>query len=197
MSDADRLFQLVEPAGPLKNLWSIPQPIHFDDYALAYWDAAKELAGEGTFGSLSSFPTVFLYRHAIEVYLKAILITFGGGVLERREVEHHRLADLLPHLERVCNRARLKLSPQLTSTVSEWQSYDPDGMNLRYPEKRLKKSASPPNRGVAKDVFLDGKPFDLRGFGKKAEQVLEELQELFSDLRAEGYKEIVRGEEGY
>ena len=200
MSGQDRLFQLVqlpEPSGPLKRLFGLPQPIDFEDYARAYWDAAKELAGEGTLGSLSAFPAIFLYRHAIEIYIKAILIAFGDGIVPRKKVQHHSLADLLPHLAQVCERARLRMSPELERAIREWHSHDPDGMNLRYPEKKQKKEReSTPERVSRKDVFLDGKPFDLKVFTAKADQALEELQELFSDLRNEEYSEIVREQEG-
>ena len=202
MLEQNRLFQLVrqpEPSGPLKHLFGLPQPIDFEDYAHAYWDAATELAGEGSVGSLSTFPTIFLYRHAIEIYIKAILIAFGGGVVNGEKVEHHRLADLLPHLGQLCERARMRMSPELESTIREWHIHDPDGMNLRYPEKKQKKeqkkNASPSERVSRKDVFLGGKPFDLKVFCERVERVLEELQELFSDLRGEEYSEFVRGEE--
>lgn len=196
MPEEDRLFRLVEPSGPLKNLWSIPQPIAFDDYALAYWDAAKELTGSGTFGSLSSFPAVFLYRHAIEVYIKAVLLAFDGALMTKEQIcSRHTLADLFPDLERVAAKASLTLSSELKNTIMEWQVSDPDGVSLRYPEKKLKRSATIPKGKFERDVFLGGKPFDLRAFSEKAEGVLEELQELFSDLQSEEYREIIRGEE--
>src|SRR5256885_11323364 len=55
-------------------------------YARAFHAAAKTVAGtlEATCGLLTDFdacPVVFMYRHAIELHLKAIVLGEGGNFL--------------------------------------------------------------------------------------------------------------------
>ena len=60
------------------------------DYAVAYWRAAREMIDNKLFDGrgrpdFSTFPIVYLYRHAMELLLKAIL-------------DHHRMYATKPEL---------------------------------------------------------------------------------------------------
>jgi len=79
--------------------------------AKEYFEAAKFLMSSKVFrNDLAAYPIVFLYRHAVELYIKAILIE--GNELSRVEgysrfdagdpFKHiHRLSPWLGHLDRV------------------------------------------------------------------------------------------------
>ena len=57
--------------------WHRAPEEEFDIYAGVYWNAAQTLAKnldlDGIFG-YDACPIVFLYRHALELYLKAVLL---------------------------------------------------------------------------------------------------------------------------
>jgi hypothetical protein len=55
-------------------------------YALSFHEAARKLAGAlepgpGPFAEVNASPVVFMYRHAIELHLKAIVLGDGGNFL--------------------------------------------------------------------------------------------------------------------
>ena len=135
---------------------------------------------------------MFLYRHALEIYIKAILVGFGGAVVSKEEVfkRQHRLVEQLADLNKVCASAGLQLSGNVTSMVQSWREYDPDGVSLRYPMKRAKQGAS----NFERVVFLDGESFDLKRFRDAVESVLDELDALFLDLQHEEYADLLRSE---
>jgi hypothetical protein len=178
-------------------------PISFHDYARSYRNAARELVESSTIGTLRAFPAVFLYRHAIEVYIKAILINFGDGVVTKAAVidRGHGLEAQLPDLKKVCAAAGLSVSSQMTSVVNDWTKQDPDGVSLRYPESKVKRQGAsehpkPKEKGPGfqRAIFLNGAHFDMTSFVDNVESVLDELDELFSDLSAARYCDFLRSE---
>jgi hypothetical protein len=65
---------------PKRDLWL---------YARSFHTAAKKLAGaleldSGTFTDFNACPVVFMYRHAIELHLKALVLGEGGNFLETK-----------------------------------------------------------------------------------------------------------------
>ena len=73
----------------------------YRNYADAYRDAAKALAGTRTDGGIWAMPIVSLYRHAIELMIKAILIEHGSevAVCQHRVLNRsHSLKEQLPDL---------------------------------------------------------------------------------------------------
>ncbi len=63
----------------------VPEP-EISLHARAFHAAAKRLAaaidtGPGTFTDLDVFPVVFMYRHALELHLKAMVLGAGGKFL--------------------------------------------------------------------------------------------------------------------
>jgi hypothetical protein len=52
----------------------------FNTYANVFWRAAEKLADGREYGDVGELPIVFLYRHAIELMIKAILMECGSVV---------------------------------------------------------------------------------------------------------------------
>lgn len=67
----------------------------------AYAEAAEHLAADPRDGGVWAFPALFLYRHAIELLLKAILVQFGPAIgIRTKSVlsRKHNLKKQLPDL---------------------------------------------------------------------------------------------------
>jgi hypothetical protein len=104
----------------------------FGFYGHAFHDAAQTLANElldrSGYSDLEALPIVFLYRHSVELYLKAILIignqllAVNGAEFAETDIQNvlgrHRLTPFLPYLERI-----------LEATGAEW--HFPDAPDLR------------------------------------------------------------------
>lgn len=81
------------------------------------------------------YPIVFLYRHYIELALKAVLYEFEklGYPLTKKEKKGHNLTILL---EKVNEITRKKLNQQLTdetcNIIREFNLYDPNSETFRY-----------------------------------------------------------------
>jgi len=86
-------------------------------YARAYHHTGRKLAAAPPQGGLSrdfeALPILFLYRHALELYLKSLLV-FGTGLHEAKGLHRppidtllksHRLSDCLPELKKLSNDA--------------------------------------------------------------------------------------------
>jgi hypothetical protein len=118
-----------------------------------YFEAAKVLMGslaqKGSYSDLKAYPIVFLYRHALELYLKALLVTgdslaglLGDGRLEfdlRRA--NHKLTPLLDKLEQLFSALGWSwedygisglTAEGFRSIISEFDEVD-DSYAFRYP----------------------------------------------------------------
>lgn len=177
----DRIKRALQPAGPARTM---------ADFSAIYWSAAKKLAGDTDFGSLEDLPILFLYRHAVETSIKAVLIQ--AGVPMQEVVKHrHDLAKQMPGLRKVAQQHRLPMSRHFKDKIERWNESDPDGMRSRYPVDRH-----------GKEVDKRGKPmlianecrFHLRPFVEDAEQMLRELDELRMQLEYMDYQKIVADE---
>ena len=95
--------------------------------AEAYWWAAEQLiepALRSREAFLYSYPILFLIRHALELYLKAIVQPSNLG---------HELGPLVAELDRVLeSRFRQKLPPEIKADLETLARIDPRGTSFRY-----------------------------------------------------------------
>lgn len=112
-SNTPRLFWPDRPkhGNVVLNFMGRPES-EFNVYASAFWRAgrllAKSLAGGG-YRDMDACPIVFLYRHALELYMKSIVrrgksllsITGEKLIIPPRALERHELSPLLEPLRRV------------------------------------------------------------------------------------------------
>ena len=175
---------------PIKSLFKYPQP-GFGAYAGAYSEAAKylkEALAAAKVDSVLRLPCVFLYRHAIEVAIKAVLIEHGErfGISKKTVVERgHNLLAQVNDLSVMADDAGLPLSQEFLSNLAELQKFDPGSFHSRYPEdkdgKRLltdeAASISLETLGDGAETLLD----DIMWIGMEFDQQLlrEELGEEY------------------
>jgi HEPN domain-containing protein len=136
------------------------------EHALAYWESAKALyrATQPGLRSCAAFPLVFLYRHAIELLLKGILIDLGlHWDTQCQEVvrQKHDLKSLLADVGKLA-----RVSEELRKHVGELDDLDLNAM--------------------------DDARFDVERFVLTAEDVLEELRILADALDPAVYRELLR-----
>lgn len=134
-------------------------------YALAYREAAdtlvEALKRRRWYSDMDSCPVVFLYRHSIELYLKAIIL-WGSGLVRLQSGENintdnlfktHRFTYLLPAVRRIFKEAGWldnKVSEVPFGTLEEieqlilsFEQIDPIGFAFRYPVDRDGAAALP------------------------------------------------------
>jgi hypothetical protein len=135
----NRIFQ--DPPPNIDETWThgalLGGMIGFDeeDLAESYFDAADALVGRvrkrKQEGRDLINPILFLYRHGVELYLKAIV---------RPEKRNHDLTALLAAFRRhVEKRYKETLPEWLIGAVSELARYDPHSDVFRYPESRSRR----------------------------------------------------------
>ena len=178
-----KLFRPVERRRFLQS-----QPPCFSDFGWAYWESARALAGDVSkpldSGSLLALPIVFLYRHAVEMYLKGILIEFGAdlGICKNAVVDRqHCLTSHLPDINRLANSAGMQLSQDFSTTVNQLETFDPKSMHCRYPEAK-----------DGKELLSERqRAFDLEQVVSGVESVLDELAELVHELEQDYYRQMI------
>jgi hypothetical protein len=84
-SPGSRLISNSGPHNPVVNRHNVPAKDLFL-YARSFHTVAKKLAGaleldSGLFTDFDVSPVVFLYRHALELHLKAVVLGEGGNFL--------------------------------------------------------------------------------------------------------------------
>jgi hypothetical protein len=157
-----------------------------ESYAAAYWRAAKSMIdykiykGDGR-PDFSAFPIVFLYRQALELMIKAILVehheTYSADpkTLLDASDRGHKLPDVyVAELRSVVDRALVFADGEAVITVTDqewsslqnvlkdWRDQDPDGMAFRYSiDKKAKRPLTSPNL-----------TFNMEGFAQRMEEVL-------------------------
>ena len=152
----------------LQKSWGRTPEGEFTHMADAFLDLAKEevsrLEGLGPHGFLAemddfrTYPIVFLYRHAIELYLKAIALV-GSGMLalkDQPEIERqqllkdHDLNKILEHVERVfavygwgldLGNSNFRSVADLRKIIREFQQIDPGSHSFRYPFNKKGKAS--------------------------------------------------------
>ncbi len=118
--------------------------MEFDLYGQAFWNSAKTLLQNDSLDSDK-------YRHALELFLKGILIGRGGELINPRPSPEtvvnasHSLTKLLPDVRRVfveCGWDKTFGSKtavtfnDFTSIVEEFERADPSSFSFRYPVKK-------------------------------------------------------------
>lgn len=132
--------------------------------AAAYHQVAREaiaaLRGNSCFGTdgipiedFRAYPIVFLYRHALELHMKAVILA-GAPMLmvrsmkptdERRILSTHRLEDLLPEVEQVFTAYEWKWDfgnsycrsvEDFRTMINEIHTIDVGSYAFRYPIKK-------------------------------------------------------------
>ena len=169
------------------------EPIdHFSLYAEAYHKAGRKLVDEyGSTGALRDFeaaPIVFLYRHAFELYLKAVVLIGskiirpqgGEGMALDRILSSHRLTDFIPHVQKIIWAVGwswdmgvdgLRTEADFGQLVRELESVDPGSYTFRYPTDR--------DGGCALPERFE---FNVRSFADRLDPLLESLSGAVTGL---------------
>jgi hypothetical protein len=145
------------------------------EYGWAYRKAARKLLVDIPEGTFVVLPAVFLYRHAVEMHIKAILLAFGPAVgIQKESVcnRGHDLAKQLSDLESVFKLNGAALSADTIATIRELQRIDPQGTTTRYAEERDGKALR----------ISEGDHFELQPFVSSVEAALTELDGLYWDV---------------
>jgi hypothetical protein len=112
---------------------------------------AQQLASSGGYADYEGYPIVFLYRHALELYLKAIVYR-GAAVLGLADAEHietttlfhnHKLIRLLKplraifqHMGWMFDGTSLSSFGDFEALVRDIEDLDSDSFAFRYPVTR-------------------------------------------------------------
>jgi hypothetical protein len=152
---APKLFVKAKYNNTVLN-WHREPEQEFHLYGEAFWNAAKTLLQNDALDKLpiASFDAsviVYLYRHALELFLKEILIGRGGSLVswapspETVVNAGHSLTKLLPDVRRIfveCgwdktfgSKAAITFD-DFTAIVEEFEKADPSSFSFRYPVKK-------------------------------------------------------------
>lgn len=136
--------------------WNREPAKEFHVYGEAFWDAAKSLLQNEALdrapsASYDASVIVYLYRHALELFLKEILIGRGGDLVSPRPSPEtvinagHSLTKMLPDVRRIfveCgwdktfgSKAAVTFD-DFTAIVEEFERADPSSFSFRYPVKK-------------------------------------------------------------
>ena len=174
-----------------------------ESYAAAYWKAAKGMIESKLFDGrgrpdFSTFPIAFLYRHALELMLKSILIEHDEkskpeDVLNRG----HNLLDIyLTKIRSLIDEAGVfttgepvvDITPEqwshLRAVLKEWRERDPDGMAFRYSTDKKARKA------LTEQDFT----FSMKQFSQGMDEALETLYHIKSELDHLRYQDFLRSE---
>jgi len=145
----------------------------FEQYADAFSDAAYKLAvakfQEPGYQDFKSLPIVFLFRHALELYMKGVIV-YGKMIInlskiEKFELNHilstHDLKKLLPDFKQSILDQNWEWPPivnyeneivSLDQMIDEIDIYDKHSYSFRYPIQK-KSYTNPLNKGFQFDVY--------------------------------------------
>lgn len=129
----------------------------FGLYGSGFHEAARSLAQtflrkRGGFSDLEGLPIVYLYRHALELHLKGVvlagqrLMRLEGNSLSEDELWKllggHNISALLPHVRKVFRYVNwaeridcgpVKTFADIESVVRDLEAVDPQSFSFRYP----------------------------------------------------------------
>jgi hypothetical protein len=132
-----------------------------------YHKAAKLLIEKGVTNDLAAYPIVYLYRHALELSIKSVLI-LGGEVRIVPVVDPlkhgHKLLPLLTQLEQLFGAQYARHYKELEEIVKEFDEVDPENQAFRYTFKRNRNPSMEP-----------GFAFSVARMAKVLDPVLERL----------------------
>ncbi len=172
---------------PRSRNWRNGPPQDLFLYAQSFHKAAKKLAeafesDPGPFTDLAAYPVVFMYRHALELHLKAIVLGEGGNFLAAKPDalsvhKTHAVCWLAQFVAQIVTA--LKWEPEFKcegidglddfkAVVAEVNSVDPGSYAFRLPGETGAKGA-----------------FDVRGFATKIDALLTLLDSTAAGLAAE------------
>jgi len=177
--------------------WSGAPEEEFGVYATAYLEGARRLARQalrhGRVRDLDALPIVFLYRHALELSMKAIVLQgnqhmrlHGEGLPDERlwrNLASHRLSALLPHVRRVFTFAgwkwrwedpRIRTFAEVQEILRDLDSVDPASFAFRYPTNKQGDAAVPHHLS-----------FNLHSFVSVIDQLAEALDTAIFGLHSE------------
>jgi hypothetical protein len=192
----DQAMALFKPVDKTKVKFKTLGPSLWDlsRYAEMYWEAARQLAGNEPGDSLAAFPMAFLYRHALELTIKAILVGQGPitGKCEDEVLKiSHRLAPHTKDLRKVVEHHRLIDGcdyhfRDLEKLIKEWEALDPDGMALRYSVKK--------DGNTASNERLEKVRIDAVGLSRDMDRALNFLFECLDEIDRRMYQDILDAE---
>jgi len=177
--------------------WRRAPQEEFGAYATAFLEGARRLARRafrhGGHRELDALPIVFLYRHALELFLKAIVLQgnqhmrlHGQGLPDEqlwRTLAGHRLSALLPHVRRVFSfvgwkwhwpDVRISTFAEVQRVLHDLDSVDSASFAFRYPTNKRGDAAVPHHFS-----------FSLHGFVTIVDALAEALDTAIFGLRAE------------
>ena len=162
--------------------WHRAPEEEFDIYAGVYWNAAQTLAKNLDLDRIFGYdacPIVFLYRHALELYLKAVLLGDGANFLRNKPDpkfvmnSNHSLKGLVPYVREIFERLawentfgkdEVRTFDDFEALVDELCDVDKDSYAFRYPvDKKL--------QGAVPGHFT----FNARDFARKMDDALTTL----------------------
>lgn len=171
-------------------------------YGGAYREAADTLVRDFEkrkgYSDADACPIAFLYRHSIELYLKAIIL-WGAGLVRLQSGEElntenllntHKLGDLLPNLKRIFKEAhwldetetetKFGTYKKIEEFILAFEAIDPNSFAFRYPVDK-KGDASLP----------ESFHFNVITLGHEASEMLKALEgaacgvyEMFQEMAA-------------
>jgi hypothetical protein len=179
-------FNLFVPTGGHSDVvlnWVGKPTEKFDSYAEAYHLAARRLFEKSTqedLRDIGACPVVFLYRHALELYLKEILIN-GQKILQLKGKEFrtvkqildkhgHKLSSLWKALKKLHKQLDWEWEEQLDANgkiIQEFDMFDPESSSFRFPVTK---------RGDA--ALSQHFRFDLCYFCERLDKVIAKLEEI-------------------
>ena len=186
---------LVKNPGPHNTVlnWNNDPEGEFSVYALAFHTAAKTLVANSDLDRTAksdwdACPVVFLYRHALELYLKAIVLGDGSNILESKPApasiyRTHSLLKLLPIVCEIVKAFGWEQSltcdgvadvAAFKSIVSELHALDPGSYAFRYP-------IDTEGHGAVKSHLT----FSVLAFARQMDAVLDLLDNTAWALEAE------------
>ena len=206
MPDTKKNTHLAFPSGASQestclNLWADESEAPFALLARAYHKAGKRLAqnpklDRGGLSNFDAYPVVFLYRHAMELYLKAVLQELGE--LSQKCLSTHDLRELLPPIRRQFEKWGIekKLGTGDVATFDDLERlvrdlYAVDGRSdaFRYPINKHGESALP--RGFKFSVVDFARRFDpVLDMLSGAVSLTDERLQIEAEIRAEAVTEM-------
>jgi hypothetical protein len=174
-----------QPAKPffwLTRVTGFASPRELSDCAAVYHEAGRSLYNSlrnpSIIESLDGYPMVFLYRQAIELYIKALLEECGPDLhLDTKGIDkQHNLCKLLPGLTLISDRMGERISNRSVGSICELNDVDPGSTAFRYNSDRIERA------------------FDIAHFHTEMELVVEEISGLLKTQRQEKYAEIEHAE---
>jgi hypothetical protein len=149
------------------------------EYSRAYWRAARAIIDRGNFRreerpNYDCFPVAFLYRHALELAVKSLLVQCQNATgIPTKDVlkRGHRLSQLIPDLRRLKTAFQMTFErveaggmtlADIEAVLLEWDRYDANAETFRYSMRKNGKPTLP-----ADDFMID-----LDGFSATMDAVL-------------------------